>query len=89
MSPANVLITGCNRGLGLEMVREYLKLNPVNLFATCRDPSSATELTNLAKSNSNLHVLKLEVTDHASFEGLKDQVSVQKCILNLSLLIKV
>lgn len=38
--PVNVLITGANRGLGLEMVKQILEAQrPVkNLFACCRDP---------------------------------------------------
>lgn len=39
-----VFITGANRGLGLEFVRQYLKLDnpPQVIIATCRDPDKAT-----------------------------------------------
>lgn len=38
--PVNVLITGANRGLGLEMVKQILEAHrPVaKVFACCRDP---------------------------------------------------
>ena len=38
--PANVLITGTNRGLGLEMVKQMMEdPRPVRkMFACCRDP---------------------------------------------------
>ncbi len=38
--PVNVLITGANRGLGLELVKQMVETyRPVrNLFASCRDP---------------------------------------------------
>jgi len=38
----NVFITGGNRGIGLEMVKQILEtFKPDNLFATCRDPAGA------------------------------------------------
>lgn len=39
-----VLITGANRGIGLEFVRQFLKLEhpPQKIIATCRDPEKAT-----------------------------------------------
>lgn len=39
-----IIITGANRGLGLEFVRQYLKLEtpPQLIVATCRDPDKAT-----------------------------------------------
>ena len=76
MSPTNVFITGCNRGIGLELVKQFLKSPnpPKNLFATCRDPSKASELTDLAKDNPSLKVLALEVTNHAAYPDIVSQV---------------
>ncbi|QQP34902.1 C-factor, partial [Caligus rogercresseyi] len=40
-----VLITGCNRGIGLGLVKEYLKDPEVSkIIATCRNRSKAEEL---------------------------------------------
>ncbi len=76
MSPKNVFITGCNRGIGLELVKQFLKGSSENIFATCRDPSKATELNDLAKAHpGKLHILKLEVTDYPAFKSLLDHVS--------------
>ncbi|XP_078525508.1 C-signal-like [Lissotriton helveticus] len=65
-----ILITGCNRGLGLEMVRQLLeKPNaPEQIFATCRTPESpqSQALNELAAKHSNLKVIQLEVTDPES-----------------------
>lgn len=49
LSPKNVLITGCNRGIGLEFVKQFLKLAnpPQHLFACCRNPDAATVRINL------------------------------------------
>ena len=74
MAPKNILITGGNRGIGLQLVKEFLKTSPDHLFATCRDPSKADDLNALAKDNPNLHVLKLEVTDHSAYQGIADKV---------------
>lgn len=39
-----ILITGANRGVGLEFVRQFLKLDqpPQVIIAICRDPEKAT-----------------------------------------------
>ena len=41
--PKTVLITGCSRGVGLGLVKEYLKRD-FQVIATCRNPESASEL---------------------------------------------
>ena len=45
-----VFITGANRGLGLEFVKEFTEKN-YEVIATCRDLNSSGDLSNLAKSN--------------------------------------
>ena len=61
----SIFITGCNRGIGLELVKQILNLStpPRNIFATCRSLENASELKNLAASNSNLHLIEFDVTD--------------------------
>ena len=41
MGPKNILITGANRGIGLEFVKQLLKLSPKHLIAGCREPAKA------------------------------------------------
>lgn len=43
LAPKSVLITGANRGIGLEFVKAFLKLGspPKFLFAGCRNPEDA------------------------------------------------
>lgn len=43
MSLGSVLITGANRGIGLEFVKQFIALPspPKHLFATCRSPEKA------------------------------------------------
>ena len=68
MIPKNILITGSNRGIGLEFVKQILALKPQILIATCRNPDAAFELKELQKSNNNLHILKhdmSQIAEHA------------------------
>ena len=74
----SVLITGANRGIGLQLVKEFLKLgnNKVaNVLATYRDPATADELNDLAKSNKNLSLLQLDMKDYAGYDAFRDRVA--------------
>ena len=43
MYPKTILITGANRGIGLEFVKQLLRLHepPTHIFAACRSPEKA------------------------------------------------
>lgn len=76
-APATVLITGSNRGIGLEFVRQYAARG-WRVIASTRDPATATELAALAKTNPKLiTVEKLDVANAADLAALaakyKDQ----------------
>lgn len=58
---ASVLITGSNRGMGLEWVRQYAAAG-WRVYATCRYPEEAEELLQLAESQPLVSILKLDVT---------------------------
>ncbi|XP_041735260.1 C-factor-like [Coregonus clupeaformis] len=86
----SVLITGANRGLGLEMVKQMVgSPRPVHqLFACCRDPDGprADGLRDLAKKHPNvITVIRLDATDHCSIKESAKQVGslVGKAGLNL------
>ncbi|HUW72452.1 MAG TPA: SDR family oxidoreductase [Methyloceanibacter sp.] len=65
----STLITGANRGLGLEFARQYAA-DGWQVYATCRNPNSASELRKLADaSDQNVQVLALDVTDLASIKA--------------------
>ena len=60
--PPTVLITGANRGIGLGLTQEYLARG-AKVFATCRRPDAASELTGLRGScGHRLVVDRLDVT---------------------------
>ena len=70
------LITGANRGLGFEFARQYIE-DGWHVFATCRDPKSASKLQQLAKdAGGKLAIVAMDVTDsesvHAAAAQLKD-----------------
>ncbi|XP_071385885.1 C-signal-like [Centroberyx affinis] len=77
--PCSVLITGANRGLGLEMVKQMVEApRPVGqLFASCRDPGGpkAEALQTLAKKHPNvITVIRLDATDLCSIKQCAQQV---------------
>lgn len=72
MSYQNILITGANRGLGLEFVKQYLALGPKNIIATTRSESDA--LNQLKATNSNLHILKFESVDYGKLDSFVESV---------------
>ncbi|GBM32568.1 C-factor [Araneus ventricosus] len=85
----SVLITGANRGIGLEFVKQFLNLpSPPNIiFATCRNPDKADDLQNLAKSNPNVKILPLDVKDESSFPKIRQQLEQEVGETGLNLLI--
>ncbi len=56
-----VLITGSNKGLGLEFARQYAALG-WNVLATCRTPNEAEALQALAAEHDQILIEKLDVT---------------------------
>ena len=60
------LITGANRGLGFEFVRQYVA-DGWRVFATCRNPAAARALNDLAEgSGGRVGVAAIDVTDAES-----------------------
>ena len=57
-----VLVTGSNRGIGLEFVTQYADAG-WDVIATSRSPDDDDELQNLARSNPKVVIEELDVTD--------------------------
>ncbi|MEM7735059.1 MAG: SDR family oxidoreductase [Deinococcota bacterium] len=63
-----ILITGANRGLGLELARQYQAAD-WEVIATCRQPDQANDLRALG-----LTPLALDIADDASITALANEV---------------
>jgi NAD(P)-dependent dehydrogenase (short-subunit alcohol dehydrogenase family) len=66
----SVLITGANRGLGLEWARQYAEAG-WRVPATCRRPEEADDLKSLADRHPRLSVHRLDVTDSEQLRTLQ------------------
>ena len=68
------LVTGANRGLGLEMTRQLLARGD-RVVAACRHPGKALPLTRFAGEYAGrLHVMPLDLTDARSIGELAREV---------------
>lgn len=65
----NALITGANKGIGLEFVRQ-LKERGYYIFGCCRTPEEASELNEVADE-----IIQLDVTNDKDIESLKQTLN--------------
>lgn len=73
----NILITGANRGLGLEFVKQYAH-QEYQVIACCRDPKSAAALTNLsAQFPHHIQIQSLDVSKPDSIKNLANDLKGQ------------
>ncbi|WP_394201741.1 SDR family oxidoreductase [Shewanella waksmanii] len=80
----HVVISGANRGIGLELVRHYLKRD-LKVTACCRKIDSQDQLHQLLDNYSNLSIRRLDVTCAESiseFSASIDDSSVDLLINN-------
>jgi NAD(P)-dependent dehydrogenase (short-subunit alcohol dehydrogenase family) len=77
----NVLITGANRGIGLEMVKFSMRQG-WRVFACCRNPHNAHNLFNIAKLSSgqlSVHIadmMELATIQALSYELRNDPIDI-------------
>jgi NAD(P)-dependent dehydrogenase (short-subunit alcohol dehydrogenase family) len=71
---ATVLITGTNRGIGLEFVEQFLAQGD-KVIASSRNPADQGALQTLAMNNSSLQLVELDVGSQASMEALPDRLA--------------
>ena len=70
MAPHQIIvITGANKGLGLEHVKQFLERTNHRLIATARALEKAADLQKLASSHEGrLHILQLDTTHDESIK---------------------
>lgn len=73
MSKPHLFITGANRGIGLEMVKQFAQSN-WQISACCRSPATATELSALAQENTDIKLYALDVTNYQAVANLADEL---------------
>ena len=73
---STVLITGANRGIGLEFARQYGAKDGAKgwqVIATCRKPENANDLIALAAKFPDILIEKLDVLDHERIDELAEK----------------
>ncbi len=81
---STVLITGANRGLGLEFARQYAA-DGWEVISTSRNPEKCEQLQQLQKKNNKVSLQALDVTSGKSVEALARAVggrAIDLLILN-------
>jgi len=72
-----VLITGANRGIGLEFTKQYAQ-DGWKVLACCRDTQHASALQAIAKAHTNIRILRLDVANFAQIDALASQLKDEK-----------
>jgi NAD(P)-dependent dehydrogenase (short-subunit alcohol dehydrogenase family) len=75
-SPGTVLVTGANRGIGLEFVRQYAERGWA-VIATARQPAEARELAALADKHATVRIESLDLANSASMTALARKLESQ------------
>ena len=71
-----VLITGSNRGIGFEFVKQYTDRG-YRVIATCRNPDEAAELNAFAAEHDNVVIERLDLLDLDGIDALAEQYAGQ------------
>jgi NAD(P)-dependent dehydrogenase (short-subunit alcohol dehydrogenase family) len=69
-----ILITGSNRGIGLEFTRQYLE-SGCHVYATCRRPTEAQSLHMLLELHSHMSIHRLDITVQEDINNLSYELS--------------
>lgn len=69
-----VLITGANRGLGLEFCRQFAEKG-WDVIACCRNPAQAGELNELSQRYISIEIEALDVTQFDQIDNLSTKLS--------------
>ena len=70
---ATILVTGANRGLGIEFVEQYLNEGD-DVIATYRNENSSMDLIEMGNERSNLKLLQLDVSSNKSLNSFAENL---------------
>jgi len=81
-SAKTALITGCSRGIGLGLVKEYVTRG-YKVLATCRQPENAIALKEFLEKSGQKSAISLDVTSAASIEACCESISKENQKIDL------
>jgi len=73
----SIIITGANRGLGLEFARQYAEAG-WRVYAGCREPHCAGDLHDLARTHPKVSYHGVDVRDHKQIDALAGDLAHEK-----------
>lgn len=73
----SIIITGANRGLGLEFARQYAEAG-WRVYAGCREPHCAGNLHDLARAHPKVSYHGVDVRDHKQIDALAGDLAHEK-----------
>jgi NAD(P)-dependent dehydrogenase (short-subunit alcohol dehydrogenase family) len=68
-----IMITGTNRGIGLELVKQYVN-DDWKVIATCRNLEKAHTLQEMVETHEHLLTVELDVTDNERITKLAEEL---------------
>lgn len=72
----HIAITGANRGIGLELARQYIARPETQVYALCRKPDEATALASLAKGAAGrISIIPFEATEETGIHHAAEAVA--------------
>jgi NAD(P)-dependent dehydrogenase (short-subunit alcohol dehydrogenase family) len=74
MTNPTILITGANRGIGLELTEQFAE-DGWQVLACCRNPADAGKLQALSERNPSIELHALDVTNYQQMATLADQLA--------------
>ena len=83
MTNRTILITGANRGIGLELTGQFAG-DGWQVLACCRNPADARELQALTERDLPVEVHALDVTNYGQMASLADQLGSRPIDILLS-----